>query len=148
MMTAKAIYLEDIEIGDELPAQRQRVTLERVLAFLNSYPNPSMADRPNRFNNVEQAKKEGLPGPIVPGVMSMALISTMLTDWSPTVRFKMMDAIFRQVVPQGTEVKVYGVVTDKSEERQEGEGDLYVEPLDGQPFIRGKAVVGVPSRGG
>jgi len=78
----------------------------------------------------------------------VALISTMLTDWSPTVRFKMMDAIFRQVVPQGTEIKVYGVVTDKSEERQEVEVDLYVEPLEGQPFIRGKAVVGVPSRGG
>ena len=147
MTTTKAVYLEDVEIGDEVPTQERQVNMEDVRSFLLVWHGPQGLEQPDRFNSEEQARKERLPGPIVPGIMSMALISRMITDWSPTVQLKSIDVIFRQVVSQGTEIKLYGVVTDKNEEREEVEVDLYLEPLEGQPFVRGKAVLGLPSRG-
>lgn len=147
MTTTKAIYLEDVEIGDEVPTQARQVNMKDVRSFLVVWHGPQGLEETSRFNSEDQARKERLPGPIIPGIMSMALLSKMLTDWSPTVRLKDIDVIFRQVVPQDNEIKLYGVVTDKNEEREEVEVDLYLEPLEGQPFVRGKAVLGLPSRG-
>ncbi|MBF8267474.1 MAG: acyl dehydratase [Dehalococcoidia bacterium] len=147
MTDNKAVYLEDVEIGDELPTQARQVNMEDVRAFLLVWQGPRGLEQPSRFNSEDQARRERLPGPIVPGIMSMGLLSKMVTDWSPTIQLKTMDVIFRQVVPQGTEIRFYGVITDKHEDREEVEVDLYLGPLQGQPFIRGKAVLGLPSRG-
>ena len=147
MTTTKAVYLEDVEIGDEVPAQVRWVNPEDVRSFLLVWHGPDALERPSRFNSDEQARKERFPGAIVPGIMNMAILSKMLTDWSPTIQLKNIDVILRQFVPQGTEIKCYGVVTDKHEDRGEVEVDLYLEPHEGQPFIRGKAVLGLPSRG-
>ena len=147
MTTTKALYMEDVDIGDEVPPVVRRITSEDVRSYLEAWQGPEATKWPSRFHDEEQAEMEGLAGPIVPGPMSMALLSKMLTDWSPTVRLKLIDTIFRQVVTHETEVKIYGVVTDKNEEQQEVEVDLYLEPMEGQPFIRGKAVLGLPSRG-
>lgn len=147
MTTVQTLYLEDVDIGDEVTPQVRRITMDDVKAFGQVSPRTEMLDKPNRFNSEEQAKKEGLPGPVIPGAMSMALIAKTLTDWSPGVQLKTLDVILRQVVPQGTDIKIYGVVTDKDEEQRQVEVDIYVEPPEGQPFIRGKAVLGLPSRG-
>ena len=146
MAIVKSLYLEDVDIGDEVPAVIRRITTEDVCAYLEAWQGPDATAWPSRFHDVEQAKKEGLEAPIVPGPMSMAILSKFLTDWSPTVRLKLIDTIFRQVVPHGAEVKIYGVITDKNEDDLQVELDIYLEPLDGQPFIRGRAVLGLPSR--
>ncbi len=146
MASIKTVHIEDVEIGDTVTPQLRRITMGEVKAFWEVLNGPGSLERPSRFNSVEQAKKEGLPGPVIPGPMSVALISKTLTDWAPGVQLKLLDVILRQVVPQGTEFKIYGIVTDKNEGEQQVEVDLYVEPLEGQPFIRGKAVLRVPSR--
>ena len=76
----------------------------------------------------------------------MALIAKTLTDWSDGVRLKVIDVILRQVWPQASEVKIYGVVTDKNDELEEVEVDIYVEDPGGQPLIRGRAVLGLPRK--
>ena len=146
MATTKMLYFEDVEVGDETTPLYQCLTLDTVKSFQEVQSGPDARSGPSRFNDEEQAKREGLPGPIVPGNFNMALISRMLTDWSPTVQLKKLDIIFRQVVPQGTDIKIYGVVTGKDEETRELELDVYLEPMDGQPFYRGTANVGLPSR--
>lgn len=148
MTTTQSLYLEDVDIGDEIPAQVRTVDRDDVLAFLEAWHGKQEPGGfSGRFTDPEHAKKEGLPGPIVPGIMSMALISRTLTDWAPTVDLKTIDVIFRQVVPQGTQIRIYGVVTDKDEQAGRVEADIYLEPLGGQPFIRGKADLSLPARG-
>jgi len=43
----------------------------------------------------EDAKKEGLPGQLVPGNLSMALFSRMITDWNPDASLVRLSATFR-----------------------------------------------------
>ncbi len=148
MTTNDAVYLEDVDIGDEVPAQLRQIFMEDVRPFMLAWHGPNALEKPSRFNSVEYALSEGLPTAILPGIMNMALVSKMLTDWSHTVRLKSIDVIFRQVVPQGAELKIYAIITDKHEDREEIEVDLYLEPAaEGQPYVRGSAVLGLPSRG-
>ncbi len=148
MTSTKAIHLEDVEIGDRVTPQVRRITMGEVKVFwevLNG-PGSPMMERPSRFNSVEQAKKEGLAGPVIPGPMIIAMISKAMTDWTPGVQIKLLDVILRQVVPQDAEFKIYGTVTDKNEAEQQVEADIYLEPLEGQPFVRGRAILRLPAR--
>ncbi len=146
MASTKTIHLEDVEIGDTVTPQVRRVTMEEVKTFWEVLHGPGGFEQPSRFNSVEQAKKEGLHGPAIPGPMIIALISKTLTDWAPGVQLKLLDVILRQVVHQETEFKVYGIVTDKNEGEQQVEVDIYLEPLEGQPSVRGRAVLRLPSK--
>ena len=146
-MVNDRLYIEDVDIGDEVPALITSVSMDQVSAFFASYPRPfNSPDSPSRFNSKEQAEKEGLAGPIIPGVMSMALITKVLTDWGTGAKFKLLDAIFRQVVPQGESIKAYAVITDKDEHHNTVELDVYIEPMDGQPYVRGHASMELASR--
>jgi hypothetical protein len=146
MPTGEPLYIHSVEIGDEVTPQVTSISMERVIAFWGASPRSEMLDQPNRFNSEAQAKKEGLAGPVVPGPMCMALIAKVLTDWSEGVRLKVLDVILRQVWPQASEVKIYGVVTDKNDDLKQVEVDIYVEDPGGQPLIRGKAVLGLPTK--
>jgi hypothetical protein len=150
MTSTKTIHLEDVEIGDTVTPQIRRITMDGVKTFWAAIHGPGspMMERPSRFNSVEQAKKEGLPGPVIPGPMIIAMIAKGMTDWTSGVQLKLLDVILRQVVPQETEFKIYGIVTDKDETKHQVEVDIYLEPLEGQPFVRGRAVLGLPSKAG
>ncbi len=148
MTSTKVLHIEDVEIGDTVTPQVRLITMEGVRTYweaIHGPESPSMA-RPSRFNSMEQAQKEGLPGPVVPGPMSIALISKTLTDWAPGIQLKLLDVILRQVVPQGAELTIYGIVTDKDDDKQQVEVDIFLEPNEGQPLIRGRAVLGLSSR--
>ena len=94
-MASNTLYIENVDIGDEVPELVTTVSMDQVTAFFASYPRSNnYPDRPSRFNSDEQAKKEGLAGPIIPGVMSMALITKVLTDWGIGAKFKLLAAIF------------------------------------------------------
>ncbi len=148
-MSSNTLYIENVDIGDEVPELVTTVSMDQVTAFFASYPRSNNSpDRPSRFNSDEQAKKEGLAGPIIPGVMSMALITKVLTDWGIGAKFKLLDAIFRQVVPQEEQIRAYAVITDKDEESNTIELDVYIEPMDGQPYVRGRASMELVSKEG
>ena len=72
----------------------------------------------------------------------------MLTDWGIGAKFKLLDAIFRQVVPQEEQIRAYAVITDKDEESNTIELDVYIEPMDGQPYVRGRASMELVSKAG
>ena len=147
-MTSNTLYIEDVDIGDEVPELVTSVSMDQVTAFFASYPRSNNSPAtPFRFNSDEQAKQEGLDGPIIPGVMSMALVTKVLTDWGTGAKFKLLDAIFRQVIPQGEPIRAYAVITDKDEDNNTIELDVYIEPLEGQPYVRGRASMELTSRG-
>ncbi|MSQ40467.1 MAG: hypothetical protein EXR55_02155 [Dehalococcoidia bacterium] len=148
MASTRTIRLEDVEIGDTITPQVRCISLDEVTVFWEAIHGPGspMMERPSRFNSVEQAKKEGLPGPVIPGPMIIAIIAKAMTDWAPGVQLKLLDVILRQVVHQGADFKVYGIVTDKNEGEQQVEVDIYLEPTEGQPYVRGRAVLGFPSK--
>ncbi len=78
-MSDKHIHsLADVQIGDTLGPEPLFVPKDQVRTYAD---NVGMANVP-RFTDDEGARKEGLPGMILPGNMSAALIGKLVGDWS------------------------------------------------------------------
>jgi acyl dehydratase len=99
--------IEDVELGDELPEERPDVSLETVRRFVRA----AEMDFP-RFTDHEAARAEGLPGAVIPGIMSQAQLAAMIHRWAPGCTIRSIDTIFRTSMVVGTPVVCRGAVTD------------------------------------
>jgi len=126
-----------IEIGHEIPKLELTLSGDQVRRYATTAAMPGP-----RFMSDEAARKEGLPGQILPGNMSMALLSRMLLDWLPAAHLEKLGVTFRGVVLPGKKITCRGFVTDR---RDEGgstalECDLILE-CDGERRVTGLAVL-------
>ena len=76
-MTSETRYYEDVDVGDDIGPIERAIDHGQVVEFVKAWTNDT---KPTRFNDPETAANEGLAGPIVPGMMTMAFISRLLTD--------------------------------------------------------------------
>ena len=143
MQRPSTIYFEDLEMGDEIGPLERWVTGEMVEAFCDLWGTA----QPNRFVDAEKAKQVGLSAPILPGIMSVALMSQLFTSWVSPGALKKIDVIFRQPVPHAP-MKVMALVTDKRDDGGEKlvECDIYLIGQDEERLVGGKVVVALPSR--
>jgi hypothetical protein len=128
--------IADVEFGAELPSFDPDTGLENVRRFAKAAG--MMAPR---FISHEGAKKEGLPGAMVPGVMSQAILVAMLHRWAPSVELLSIDTVFRAVVLADHKHHVKGVVTDVDEAEREAEIDLTITNEAGETRVLGTAKV-------
>ena len=137
---------EDVDLGDEIGPLETEATDDGVLAFCQVWDNSV----PNRFTDSDAAEKAGLPGPIVPGIMAMAIMTRLLTDWAGPQSIKDLDVVFRQPVPHHQPLSVSATVTDTRVEDGEYlvECDVMMTGAQGERYVGGKAVVTLPSRSG
>ena len=136
------LHFEDIELGDEIGPVELVASDERVLTFCELWGNPM----PNRFTDQEMAEASGLPGPIIPGVMSMAIMSQALTDWAGPESLKDLDLVFRQPVPHNKPLLISATVTDTRQENGENliECDVLMTGAAGERYIGGTALLVLP----
>ncbi len=145
-MADSALYFEDVEMGDDVGPIERSVTTDQVREFVQvreAQPGPS------RFTDPDTAKAEGLPGAIVPGAMSMALMSQIITGWSPSMVLRKLDVVFRLTVPHNAALKLQGIVTDKGvvDGQPQLECDVFMDDAEGTRLVIGKATVTLPTRG-
>ena len=142
----KGLCYEDVEIGDDIGPVSRVVTNDQVRQFVGIWRSEESA---SRFTDDEVAKREGLPGPIVPGPMNVALVAQLITGWTPSVRVKKLDVVFRQLVRHDVPIQIAGVVTDKNivDGEPRLECDVYMEGENGTRLVIGKATVTLPARG-
>ena len=136
------LHFEDIELGDEIGPVELVASDERVLTFCELWGNPM----PNRFTDQELAEASGLPGPIIPGVMSMAIMSQALTDWAGPESLKDLDLVFRQPVPHNKPLLISATVTDTRQENGDDlvECDVLMTGAAGERYIGGTALLVLP----
>ena len=136
------LHFADIELGDEIGPVELVASDERVLTFCELWGNPM----PNRFTDQELAEASGLPGPIIPGVMSMAIMSQALTDWAGPESLKDLDLVFRQPVPHNKPLLISATVTDTRQENGENliECDVLMTGAAGERYIGGTALLVLP----
>ena len=137
-------YFEDVELGDEIGPLEKVATDEEVLNFCNMW-----GDRePSRFTDQAIAEKSRLPGPIVPGIMSMALMANLLTDWAGPTGVKDLDLVFRQPVPHNKPLKIVATVTDTRQEDGENlvECDIMMTGAEGERYVGGTALLSLPNK--
>src|SRR5690606_11008914 len=114
-MTSETIasqrYFEDVELGDEFE-EHQQPTAEHVAEFLASGNGPrGGGEGGGRFSDNAEAKRQGLERPIVPGNMSAAMITRIVTNWmGPLGRIVSLDVSFRRPVLHGDSLRCLAVV--------------------------------------
>jgi acyl dehydratase len=99
--------IADVELGDELPEEHPDVSLPTVARFVKA----AEMDFP-RFTDHEAARAEGLPGAVIPGIMSQAQLAAMIHRWAPGSDILTLDTVFRNSMVVGTPVVCRGAVTD------------------------------------
>lgn len=141
-------YFEDVSIGDEYE-EHQQPTPEHVAAFLSTEGR----GRLGRFTDASVARSEGLARPIVPGVMSTAIITRIVTDWmGPLGRLVNLEVSFRRPVMHNDNLRCVAVVTDAGSDTPDGEPglvtlDVTLENERDEKPVQGTATVELPRRG-
>ena len=132
---------EDVQIGDQLGPEEIHLSKDQV----RSYARATGMWVP-RFTDDEGARKEGLPGMITPGNMSLAVMSKLVTDWIGTsgARMVRLGTTYRQpVIPDHT-ISLHGFVTAKNDDERTAEMDVWIENEDAERLVIGTATVQFP----
>ncbi|HEY6599720.1 MAG TPA: MaoC/PaaZ C-terminal domain-containing protein, partial [Pseudomonadales bacterium] len=108
-MTIKT--LADVEFGAQLPVFAPDTGLDNVRRFARA----AGWYRP-RFIDHEAARAEGLPGALVPGIMSQGFLVAMIHRWAPDAQILNVDTVFRAPVVVDESYQISGVVTDIDED--------------------------------
>lgn len=142
-------YFDDAELGDEFE-ESYLARPELVATYLSvSRGNAELNEEDGRFSDAAGAQALGLERPIVPGVMSLSIITRLVTDWAgPAGRLRTLDANFRRPVLHGDRLRLMALVTDASDESGAGRVtlDVYLENERGERPLQGTAVVELPHR--
>lgn len=136
-------YVEDVDPGDEF-AEPWTATREQVEAFIRANVNLGGDDR---FLDQQAAEAVGMRRPIVPGPMSLAVLTRVVTDWmGPDGLLRTLDANFRRPVEHGDRLRALALVTDVEESAGLVKLDVYLENERGERPLQGVAVVELPRR--
>jgi acyl dehydratase len=131
--------IADVEFGAELPVFAPDTTLANVRRFA-----VAAGWNAPRFTDHEAARKEGLPGALVPGIMSQGFLAAMIHRWAPDAVIENVDTVFRAPVVVDESYRIRGVVTDVDEDTGNVEIDLTVVNEAGETRVFGTARVRLP----
>lgn len=128
--------IEEIELGDDLPVEHPDLSLPAVRRFTEASEM-----RFPRFLDHEAARAEGLPGALVPGLMSQGLLLALLHRWAPGCTVHEIDTVFRGPLLVESRVEVTGAVTDIDTDAGTVEVDLTIVDQSGRTVVVGTAIV-------
>jgi len=127
---------DEVEEGDELPVREVFLAKERVRAYARAAHQWSP-----RFTDDEGARREGLPGMITPGNMSMGLLTVAVEAWAGIGTVRRLGTTFRGLVLPGRTVRLCGTVTEKHAETRTIELDVWLESEEGERLVLGTSTV-------
>ena len=128
--------ISEVEFGETLPDFSPDTSLANVGAFCDAagWHGP-------RFNSHEEARKLGLPGAIVPGIMSQGFLAAMIHRWAPDASIEKIDTVFRAPVLVDQKHTITAIITDVDEQTGMIETDLTVTNKAGETLVFGTATV-------
>lgn len=125
---------ESVEFGEDLPEFAPDVSLANVIRFAQA---ASMMA--GRFTDHDEARAAGLPGAIVPGIMSQGILVAMIHRWAPNATVESVDTIFRAPLLVDSQPVASAVVTDLDEAARRIELDLTLRNERGETPVVGTA---------
>lgn len=130
----------DVEFGVEL----EPFVPDTSIAATGAFADAVGWGGGGRFKNHEQARQEGLPGALVPGIMAMGFLSSMIHRWAPTAQIEHIDTVFRAPVMADETCTLSAVVTDVDTDDGRVELDLSVKNPAGETRVFGTARLRLP----
>ena len=125
----------DVEEGDELPVSEIELTADRI----REYARAAGMWAP-RFTDDEAARREGLPGMIAPGNLSMGLLGVLVEGWAGAGALRRLGTTFRGIVRPGR-LRLCGAVTERNDATRTVELDVWLENEEGERSVIGTATV-------
>jgi acyl dehydratase len=137
-----ATRFADVDVGHDLRTLTLTLSGDEVKHYAVAAHMPG-----GRFMSDDDARKEGLPGQIVPGNLSLALFSRLIAESLPGATLKKLSATFRGLVQPGRPLVIRGVVTEKhcTDQGDRIECDLILESKEGDRLVTGTATVQFPA---
>jgi acyl dehydratase len=131
--------ITDVTFGEELPVFEPDTSLPNVRRFVEAagWAGP-------RFTDHEAARREGLPGALVPGILSQGYLAAMIHRWAPDALILNVDTVFRAPLVVDDPCSISGVVTDIDEATGSVEIDLTITNEKGETRVFGTAQVQLP----
>ena len=127
---------DDVVEGDELPPHVFLLEKDQVRAYARA-----CGIYFSRFTDDEGARREGLPGMITPGNMSMGLLATYLERWAGAGSVRRLGTTFRGLLLPGRTIRLCAVVTERDEAARTVEVDVWIESEDTERLVIGTATV-------
>ena len=132
--------LDEVVFGVDLPT----FLPDTSLAITTKFAKLVGWDGP-RFTDHEEARKEGLAGAMVPGILSQGYLVAMIHNWAPAAEVLAVDTVFRAPVIADKTHTINGVVTDINQDDGTVEIDLTVANEKGETRVFGTAKVKLPN---
>ena len=129
----------DVKIGDTLGPQEVTVSKDQCRAYANA-----IGFAAPRFTDDEGARKEGLPGMILPGNMSLGMLTKFVSEWlgiDGGARIKRVSTTYRIPVQPAHPLQLNGFVTHATEAEKTIEIDVWIENEDAERLVTGTATV-------
>ena len=134
--------IDDVEFGAELAPFDPDTSLAAVRQFATAVGWGAGG----RFQDHALARKEGLPGALVPGIMAMGFLTTMIHRWSPAAQVERIDTVFRAPLIADEPCTLSAVVTDTDPSTGIVELDVAVKNPAQETRVFGTARVRLPLR--
>jgi acyl dehydratase len=138
------LFFEDVSADQEIPGFEKRLTLRDMVLYCAGYRD---------FNELHYdpsvSAARGFAGPVVPGLLSSALLTKVLTDWiTPEGTVRRFKATYRRPQLAGETIICKGKVTRKRVEAGKHlvECEIWAENSEGQVATPGTALIELPSR--
>lgn len=139
-MSIKTVH--DVEFGVELPTFSPDTSIEKTAAFARAV---GWGNGRGRFDDHEAAKKQGLPGALVPGIMGMGFLTTTIHQWCDVAEIEHIDTVFRAPMLADAPLTIGAVVTDIDEETGVIELDMTLKNDLDETRVFGTARVRLPT---
>ena len=130
------LRFDDVEEGDELSARSFFLSKDQVRAYARAGGQWSP-----RFTDDEGARREGLPGMITPGNMSMGILASFLEAWAGPGTLRRLGTTFRGLVLPDRTIRLCAAVTQKDDSSRSVELDVWLEGEEAERLVIGTATV-------
>lgn len=133
--------MTQIATGDTLPPLEMPSINRTTLAL---YAGASGDHNPMHID-LDFARKSGMPDVFAHGMLSMAYLGRLLTQWSPQAKLRSFQARFAGITHLGNAVCCAGKVTDVAQQDGETRATVAIQAANqfGETKIVGEAVIAI-----
>ncbi|MDC8786351.1 MaoC/PaaZ C-terminal domain-containing protein [Paucibacter sp. hw1] len=138
---APPIY-DSVQVGDTLPVLQIQAVDRTTLALFGG----ASGDHNPIHLDTDFARRAGMPDVFAQGMLGMAWLGRMLTQWAPQSQLRRFDARFLGITHLGNAMRCCGRVVEKFERGDERCVRIELSSVNqfGQTKIAGDAVVALP----
>ena len=130
---------DTVQVGDELPVLQLPPVDRTTLALFGG----ASGDHNPIHIDIDVARRAGMPDVFAQGMLGMAWVGRLLTDWAPQSQLRRFDVRFQGITQLGNAMRCSGRVLEKIEHLGERCVRIELQSANqfGQSKIVGEAIV-------